>query len=281
MKARILFISTLMILFSSSLYSQFTKQQAIDTVINHVIAADTGLVNVYISNNTYASTEVLLLEHYDSITFGFTESWVFFVDDLPLANWHHPCRYIAVSTVNGEYETVPNSIYPVDLDMGFELIHQIDFKPHININPLDGAATGKSSVTTPPNPNLFAVLITGANDTKEFWNDLSNIYCALTQVYGYKKENIFVHYVNEETNTQNGKDLDDDDIDDIEYTSHLDTLKRTFLNLGGGIPIATRSAMNTSLIILRKKDKQKFKLMASYFDGKLSLKKLNTDKVFK
>ncbi|MFK5856367.1 MAG: NAD(P)/FAD-dependent oxidoreductase [Bacteroidota bacterium] len=45
--------------------------------------------------------------------------------------------------------------------------------------------------------------------------------------------------------------------------------------LGGGIPIATRSAMNTLLIVLRKKDKQKFKLLAKYFDGKISLEKLN------
>jgi len=46
--------------------------------------------------------------------------------------------------------------------------------------------------------------------------------------------------------------------------------------LGGGIPIATRSAMNTMLIILRKKNKPTFKLLAKYFDGKLNLKKTNT-----
>lgn len=50
--------------------------------------------------------------------------------------------------------------------------------------------------------------------------------------------------------------------------------------LGGGMPVATRSAMNTSLIILRKKDKQKFKLMAKYFDGRLSLEKLNSKNIF-
>ncbi len=235
MKTRILFISTLMFVFLSLTYSQFSKQQAIDTVINYVIVADTGLVNVFVSNNTYSSSEILLLEHYDSITFGFTESWVFFVDDLPLANWHHPCRYIAVSAASGEYEIIPQSIYPFELETDFELIHQLDFKPYINISPLEGTATGKIQNSAEPNPNLFAVLITGANDTKEFWNDISNIYCTLTQVYGYKKENIFVHYVNEETGTQNGQDLDGDEIqsDDIDYCSRLDTLKRTFLNLGG------------------------------------------------
>jgi len=51
--------------------------------------------------------------------------------------------------------------------------------------------------------------------------------------------------------------------------------------LGGGIPIATRSAMNTMLIILRKKNKPMFKLMAKYFDGKLSLKDLNSNIIFR
>ncbi len=51
--------------------------------------------------------------------------------------------------------------------------------------------------------------------------------------------------------------------------------------LGGGIPIATRSAMNTLLIILRKKDKSMFKLLAKYFDGKMSLDKVNSHNLFK
>lgn len=50
--------------------------------------------------------------------------------------------------------------------------------------------------------------------------------------------------------------------------------------LGGGIPVAARAAMNTSLIILRKENKQKFKLLAKYFDGKLDIEKLNSNKLF-
>ncbi|RLD71325.1 MAG: NAD(P)/FAD-dependent oxidoreductase, partial [Bacteroidetes bacterium] len=63
--------------------------------------------------------------------------------------------------------------------------------------------------------------------------------------------------------------------------SHITEIENLFVGgqwaeLGGGIPIATRSAMNTMLIILRKKNKRSFKLLAKYFDGKLSLKKLNS-----
>lgn len=234
MKTRVLLLSVMMLFISSSLYSQFTKQQAMDTVLNHVIVSDTGHVNVFVANTSYASSDTLWLEDFEHITFTYTNSWVFFVNDHPFANWHHPCRYIAVSTVNGEYEIIPNTIYPANLDTGFELIHQINFTPHNTLNPLDGATTGKSPASATPNPNLYAVLITGWDDTKQFWNDISNIYCALTEVYGYKKDNIFVHYCNGETTTQNGKDLDGGEpSEDIDYSSHIDTLKKTFLNLGG------------------------------------------------
>lgn len=47
--------------------------------------------------------------------------------------------------------------------------------------------------------------------------------------------------------------------------------------LGGGIPTTSRSAMNTALIIMRKENKIKFKNLARYFDGIISLKKLNKE----
>ncbi len=41
-------------------------------------------------------------------------------------------------------------------------------------------------------------------------------------------------------------------------------------DLGGGIPIAVKSAMNTSLMILKNENKTVFKLFADYIDGKTS-----------
>jgi prolycopene isomerase len=46
--------------------------------------------------------------------------------------------------------------------------------------------------------------------------------------------------------------------------------------LGGGVPIAVRSAVNTTLIILRKENKKKYRLLAKYMDGKISVNQLNT-----
>lgn len=40
--------------------------------------------------------------------------------------------------------------------------------------------------------------------------------------------------------------------------------------LGGGIPVAVRAALNTTLLILKMEDKTKFRLLANYVDGNLS-----------
>ena len=99
---------------------------------------------------------------------------------------------------------------------------------------MENATSGKYSKTTEPNSYLYAVLITGHNDRKEFWDDISNIYCALNQVYGYPKENIFVHYVTGETSTQGGMDLDGDEPSiDIDYGAYFEDLEHTFYCLGG------------------------------------------------
>ena len=39
--------------------------------------------------------------------------------------------------------------------------------------------------------------------------------------------------------------------------------------LGGGIPVAVRSAVNTTLLVLKKENKPAFKLLANYVDGKI------------
>ena len=44
--------------------------------------------------------------------------------------------------------------------------------------------------------------------------------------------------------------------------------------LGGGVPITSKAAMNATLIILRKENKKAFKQFAAYFDGKIDLSEL-------
>ena len=50
-------------------------------------------------------------------------------------------------------------------------------------------------------------------------------------------------------------------------------------DLGGGIPIAIKSSINTTLLVLQKEDKKKFELFARYMDGKIGLDKLKASEL--
>ena len=52
-------------------------------------------------------------------------------------------------------------------------------------------------------------------------------------------------------------------------------------DLGGGILIAMKSAVNTSLMILQKEKPKTFKLLAKYMDGKTNIERLRSSDLFK
>ena len=90
--------------------------------------------------------------------------------------------------------------------------------PNATINGLD------------PNPNLYAVIINGA-DQDRYWNDISAIYCTLLDVYGYTEENIFVHYVY--GTGIFGEDFNNDGVDDIDYDAYKTSIHHTFQEMSG------------------------------------------------
>ncbi len=66
--------------------------------------------------------------------------------------------------------------------------------------------------------------------------------------------------------------------------SYLTPVDNLFLSghwadLGGGIPIAIKSSINTTLLVLQKKDKKRFKLFARYMDGKIGVEKLKSSEL--
>jgi len=46
----------------------------------------------------------------------FSRAWFFFVDDMPEANWEHPCRYVFVDVKTHDSEVVKASLPPKNLD---------------------------------------------------------------------------------------------------------------------------------------------------------------------
>jgi len=232
MKKQALFLTIVIALFSSlNMRGQFTREQAIDLVLNQLLVEDLNTIDVYASYGLKNDTSKLVLKCYDTLGYPYSSNWLFFVDDKPFANWHHSCRYIFVNAENGEY-TILNekTIYPLELSDKFELISVMP-----NPNP-DILASQEPPIIIPaePDPHLYAVIIVGVDDpvNNRFWNDVSALYTTLITKYGYEKDNIFVHF-------SEGFGVTSNDLDgpppsnDIDFPAYQDDLRTTFKNLAG------------------------------------------------
>ncbi|MBI9037006.1 MAG: T9SS type A sorting domain-containing protein [Bacteroidales bacterium] len=71
----------------------------------------------------------------------------------------------------------------------------------------------------------------GGDASNRYTRDLEHIFLALTKRYGYKKENIFVHFIGCEQFFN--VDLDGDDESDFDFLTSEEEIERTFLNLAG------------------------------------------------
>ncbi len=225
--------------------AQFTRQQAIDKVLNEIVVADTGNINVY---------SVYTLRNYqDSINLAFATTllcpynynWVFFVDDHPIAGWTHPCRYIFMDSVTGIYQITNEDQYPACFDnidcIEYEVISQIYSYPVATLPPNQNPPDN----TTITNDNLYAVLIVTQDVVQggsveipnRFWYDISVVYNTLIQEYGYSDENIFVHYYDGTSHSYYNHPTDlnnpDNNEDHIDYTASKSRILETFNNLSG------------------------------------------------
>lgn len=171
--------SLILLVIVSHVFGQFTRENAIDLVLTEIAGADSAYINIYASDTLMVAPDSLALDDFTWLQFSYQNNWVFFIDDMPFAHWHHPVRYICVSSETGQYAITNKSIYPVSLSTDFELVSSIQYQGYTGSNPLENSSSSKSVSSNEPNSNLYAVLITGWNDTREFWNDISNIYCAI------------------------------------------------------------------------------------------------------
>lgn len=65
---------------------------------------------------------------------------------------------------------------------------------------------------------------------------------------------------------------------------HQTPVKNLFLgghwaDLGGGVPIAVKAAINAVLLVLKKENKESFNLLANYMDGKINIEQLNSSEL--
>ncbi len=109
-----------LILMVNSVYSQFTRTQANNLILNTIVDEDLDKVDVYSSYVSQSLDEELI----DNVTLSnpYADSWIFFINDNPFASWYHSCRLVYVNTVDGSYTVNDVEIYPKGLSADYEEI---------------------------------------------------------------------------------------------------------------------------------------------------------------
>ena len=131
-------------------------------------------------------------------------SWFFFVDDLPLANWEHACRYVFIEEKTATAHIYPMTQPPRNRENMVEITDPTPFEPGVNYNdvskkidtllkPLDEKRLLSSAVTT---GTRRALLISGGadrwNNHIRYWGDIAFVYRSLVSRYGWNKSDIVV-----------------------------------------------------------------------------------------
>ncbi len=189
----LLLIATILVLpFVSK--GQFSREQAMDLVLNQILVSDTGHINLYTSYNTIPNTSNIILLNGQTISPPYLGNWVFFSDDKPFANWDHSCRYIFIDSNTGDFTIYPSTSYPIDLQTSYQAISSINYPCPADCfhNVQTPPPSTFHTLPTNTNPRLHAVLINGidrfvpgANScTCNFDYDIALMYNALEEV-GY------------------------------------------------------------------------------------------------
>jgi hypothetical protein len=98
-----------------------TQNMAWEIVRTKILNNNMANINVYVSKNAIPSNTLVEAYYTTELSPAYT-SWLFFIDDAPMANWGHSCRYIYVSIVDGEYDIHQNTWSPKSLESTFTLL---------------------------------------------------------------------------------------------------------------------------------------------------------------
>ncbi|MHC1727033.1 MAG: C13 family peptidase [Syntrophobacteraceae bacterium] len=221
-----------------------SAEEAYSRLVDRLLGHTVGERRIYLYNEKVQG--LVTIENWrKTLTLGQGPGWLFFIDDIPRANWEHDCRFVLV-TEAGEL-LVTGSTTPPKSMAGFA-----------EITPAGASSEGKAYVQngkTPPSPqissvlgapntpaaNRWAVIISGGynqyNNHIRYWNDCSYFYKTL-KANGFSDDHIIVLFadgtdpaVDRSDGTNSPLDLDEDGDDDIQYSATKANITTVFNNL--------------------------------------------------
>lgn len=222
-----------------------SKEDAWDSVKLSILKDSLKLKEVYLMDNVVKANSVIKTVNKDFVSPNY-DAWFFFIDDMPLNSWEHPCRYLFVNIEDGSINTFHMSL-PPDLRNMTCLERRI--MENVKMDCFRDASAVpiiKSQKSVMPNIHNYAIIISGGINNnynyERYWNDCSFIYSTLRNKYAYPKDNIFVLMsdgtnpgadlrMNDGSTISSPLDLDGDGDNDITYAATRSNVTSVFNSL--------------------------------------------------
>jgi hypothetical protein len=122
------------------------------------------------------------------------DSYMVFVDDDPLYNWSHYCRYFLYDVLTGEFIKQVEARFPPYM-MEIPISYKPFSQPVSHPTSSEGLRTsqpGKNLLASVPSDgNRYALLFSGASNYRHV-NDLQYLYTVLVHRFNYSQDNIYV-----------------------------------------------------------------------------------------
>lgn len=109
-----LVLITLSFFIFSNVNAQYSREEAINIVKEEVIGADSTIgIHFYSKYDILNQGDTLHLDFYMGYYIcPYSDTWVFFIDDMPVAYWSHPCRIVFFNSTSGEYQIIDEDWSP-------------------------------------------------------------------------------------------------------------------------------------------------------------------------
>lgn len=167
------------------------------------------------------------------------DGYLVLIDDMALANWEHPCRWVFVG-FEGNMEIIRKTTPPDALPRMTEHCSDLPIREPMSLldsfvpNPRDGTDDGE----------CYALLVSGganaANNRIRYYGDIQFIYLTLTDDYGYTNDDIIICFADgldpapdNEYGESSNPDLDGDLIDDFDYDATFNSVTTALAEMAG------------------------------------------------
>ncbi|MCF0206909.1 MAG: hypothetical protein HUK15_05725, partial [Bacteroidales bacterium] len=229
------------ILVSVSTISQVSQDSALTIIKKNIPYYED--YDIYVANSLVNTTDTIQLLGIKIIIPPQDSCWMFFIDQMPLANWAHPCKYVFINICSGKCNVIDSNLPPINKNINLaKATSRLDYPNQDVFNNYNHRALNTLK-------HNYAVIISGGGSChynyERYWYNCAALYTILVNKFGYDKDKVYVimsdgtspgndrHLIANPTRMQeiydsSPLDLDGDGIDDIQYAATKTSISNVF-----------------------------------------------------